>query len=82
MLPIIHSGPGIDVNGSNGSGPRQPPRKSVAPSAASTIASTNSAFANIAKRMPPYSVWKPATISPSASARSKGGRLHSASAAR
>src|SRR5579872_728655 len=37
-----------------------------------------SAKKNTAKAMPPYSTWKPATISDSPSAKSKGARLVSA----
>ena len=41
---------------------------------------TYSPSMNIANAMPEYSVWNPATSSDSASARSNGGRLTSASA--
>ena len=45
-----------------------------------TTVFTYSPSMNIANAMPEYSVWNPATSSDSASARSNGGRLTSASA--
>ncbi len=62
----------------SGAGPRQPPRKSVTPIAATVTVATYSPRKNIANVMPEYSVWKPATSSDSASARSNGGRFVSA----
>jgi len=58
-----------------GAGIRQPPRNSVVATAETLIMLTYSARKNIAQRRPEYSVWKPATSSPSASGRSKGARL-------
>ena len=43
--------------GPGSTGPSGPARNSTDASADSVIALMNSAFANIAKRMPPYSVW-------------------------
>src|SRR6476620_7710115 len=72
----------------NQSGPRkstpcangkcQPPRKSVIASAESVIRFTYSAIWNRPQRIPEYSVWYPATSSCSASGRSNGARLVSA----
>src|SRR5207248_8977979 len=54
----------------------QPPRKSrMAMPLTATIAPYSPMKKNI-QRMPLYSVWKPATSSLSASARSNGARLH------
>src|SRR5436853_6032850 len=47
--------------------------------AETTYIATYSARKKIEKRMPEYSVWNPATSSDSASGRSKGARLFSAS---
>ena len=62
----------------SGAGPRQPPRNRVTPIAATVTVATYSPRKNIANVMPEYSVWKPATSSDSASARSNGGRFVSA----
>src|SRR3974390_568007 len=59
-------------------GPCQPPRKKTVAMAATMNMLVYSARKNKAKRMPEYSVWKPATSSLSASGRSKGARLVSA----
>src|SRR3954453_5365146 len=77
------------LNGSNvtfpGHGHRngafQPPKKSVTVSAERMNTFTYSAKKKNPKRIPEYSVAKPATISESASVRSKGVRLPSAVAA-
>ncbi len=53
----------------------QPPRNIVVASAATENMLMYSPRKNIAKRIAEYSVWKPATISPSPSARSKGSRF-------
>ncbi len=59
----------------NGHGACQPPRNNVAASAETVVMLTYSASMNIANFSDEYSVWKPATSSPSASGRSKGARL-------
>src|SRR5512132_173546 len=59
-------------------GPCQPAKKIVTASAESVIRLMYSAVWKRPQRMPPYSVWKPATSSVSASGRSNGGRLVSA----
>src|SRR3954454_21350492 len=59
----------------SGHGARQPPRNRVVASAATVVMLTYSARKNIANLIEPYSVWKPATSSLSASGRSKGARL-------
>src|SRR5712692_5865381 len=59
-------------------GPRQPPRNSTAVSAPTVKACKNSATKNMPNFMPEYSMWKPATISDSASSRSNGVRPTSA----
>src|SRR5213083_226103 len=59
-------------------GPCQPAKKSVTASAESVIRLMYSAVWKSPQRMPPYSVWYPATSSVSASGRSNGGRLVSA----
>src|SRR3954468_1577286 len=61
-------------------GPRHPPRNSVTATEATTTVFTYFPSMNIANPIPEYSVWNPATSSVSASARSNGGRLTSASA--
>src|SRR4051794_5177235 len=62
-------------------GPDGPPRKSVTAIADIVITFMNSARKKMAKRMPVYSVWKPPTSSCSASTRSNGGWVVSATAA-
>src|SRR6478736_3095220 len=62
-------------------GPDGPPRKSVTAIADIVMTFMNSARKKIANRMPVYSVFTPPTSSCSASTRSKGGWLTSASAA-
>src|SRR2546423_8214707 len=59
-------------------GPCQPAKKSVTANAESVIRLMYSAVWKRPQRMPPYSVWYPATSSVSASGRSNGGRLVSA----
>src|SRR5216117_635890 len=68
-------------SGRKGRGESQPPKKRLAPTAATVIMFTYSAICSRAKRMDEYSVWKPATSSVSASGRSKGVRFTSAVAA-
>src|SRR6478736_4228898 len=62
-------------------GPDGPPRNSVTATADIVMRFMNSARKKIAKRMPVYSVWNPPTSSCSASTRSNGGWLVSATAA-
>src|SRR3954451_24599044 len=72
--------PGIQMNGMIASGGSQPPRNRTVPSAQSR---RTDAYSPRKKRRNPvdeYSTWKPATSSDSASTRSNGGRLVSASA--
>ena len=59
-------------------GPCQPPRNSVTASPESVIRLMYSLIVKRPKRMPPYSVWYPATSSCSASGRSNGARAVSA----
>src|SRR5205085_4161632 len=56
----------------------QPPKKNTAVNADIRIMLAYSARKNSANAMPEYSTWKPATISDSPSATSKGARLVSA----
>jgi hypothetical protein len=60
-------------------GESQPPKKHIATTAESHIILEYSARKNMAKVIPAYSTLYPATISASASGRSKGARLVSAS---
>ena len=62
----------------NGHGARYPPKKRVTRIALMMKSATYSAKKKNPKRMPEYSVNGPATISLSASTRSKGARLISA----
>jgi hypothetical protein len=59
-------------------GDSQPPRNSSAARKLTRIMLAYSARKKIAKAEPEYSTWKPATISDSPSATSKGARLVSA----
>ena len=59
-------------------GPCQPPKKSVTQRPESVIRLMYSLIEKSPKRMPPYSVWYPATSSCSASGRSNGARAVSA----
>ena len=65
----------------DGNGAFQPPKNSVTVSAETMNTFTYSAKKKNPKRMPEYSVAKPATISESASVRSNGVRFASAAAA-
>src|SRR5947208_11578558 len=62
-----------------GNGRSHPPKNSVVTTDDTTIMFAYSARKNSANRMPLYSVWKPPVSSCSASGRSKGARLVSAS---
>src|SRR3954452_7728871 len=59
----------------SGHGARHPPRNRVVASADTVATLMYSARKNIANLIDPYSVWKPATSSVSASGRSNGARL-------
>src|SRR5215510_7301547 len=72
--------PGTQVNGANGNGGSQPPRNRIAAMAHMVPMATYSPSMNIMYGVEPYSTMKPATSSDSASTRSNGGRLVSASA--
>src|SRR3954453_2863328 len=72
--------PGIQVNGATGNGGSQPPMNRIVVIAHIVAIATYSPSMNIMYGVEPYSTMKPATSSDSASTRSKGGRLVSASA--
>src|SRR5271170_2238801 len=72
--------PGIQMNGTIGNGGSQPPRNRIVPIAHMVAMATYSPSMNIMYGVEPYSTMKPATSSDSASTRSNGGRLVSASA--
>src|SRR5438034_524908 len=72
--------PGMAVNGQNGIGDSQPPRKRIVHIAHMVAIATYSPSMNIIYGVEPYSTMKPATSSDSASTRSNGGRFVSASA--
>src|SRR5579871_3092684 len=72
--------PGIQVNGGSATGGSQPPRNRMVAMAHMVPIATYSPSMNIMYGVEPYSTMKPATSSDSASTRSNGGRLVSASA--
>src|SRR5580698_8429186 len=72
--------PGTQVNGGTASGGSQPPRNRIVAMAHMVQTATYSPSMNIMYGVEPYSTMKPATNSDSASTRSNGGRLVSASA--
>src|SRR5918911_23041 len=72
--------PGIQVNGGRLTGGSQPPRNRIVAIAHIVVIATYSPSMNSRYGVEPYSTMKPATSSDSASGRSKGGRLVSASA--
>src|SRR4029077_6418061 len=72
--------PGTQVNGTNGIGDSQPPRNMIVASAHIVVIATYSPSMNSRYGVEPYSTMNPATSSDSASTRSNGGRLVSASA--
>src|SRR6201996_8410156 len=72
--------PGTQVNGGTRSGGSQPPRNRIVAMAHMVQTATYSPSMNIMYGVEPYSTMKPATSSDSASTRSNGGRLVSASA--
>src|SRR6476469_9653223 len=79
-LSVNQTTPGTQMNGTTGNGGSQPPRNRIAPMAHIVAIATYSPSMNIMYGVEPYSTMKPATSSDSASTRSKGGRLVSASA--
>src|SRR5690606_11932869 len=83
ILAKNHTMPGTPAvtsssQGTPANGFSQPPRKKTTDSAETRIMLAYSARKNTAKPVPEYSTWKPATISDSPSATSKGARLVSA----
>src|SRR5687768_3838463 len=72
--------PGTQVNGATGNGGSQPPMNRIVVIAHMVAIATYSPSMNIMYGVEPYSTMKPATSSDSASTRSNGGRLVSASA--
>src|SRR5512141_2985669 len=72
--------PGTQVKGGTAIGGSQPPRKKMVPMAHMVQIATYSPSMNKTEGVEPYSTMKPATSSDSASTRSNGGRLVSASA--
>src|ERR671918_444253 len=75
-----HTTPGTQVKGATLSGGSQPPRNRIVVSAHMVVIATYSPSMNKRYGVEPYSTMKPATSSDSASTRSNGGRLVSASA--
>src|ERR1700689_3420886 len=72
--------PGIQVKGTTGNGGNQPPRNRIVHMVHMVVTATYSPSMNSMYGVEPYSTMKPATSSDSASTRSNGGRLVSASA--
>src|ERR1700687_3820102 len=75
-----HTMPGTSVSGHTGNGGSQPPRNIMVPSAHMVMIATYSPSMNSMYGVDEYSTMKPATSSDSASTKSNGGRLVSASA--
>src|SRR5205807_9652633 len=75
-----HTTPGIQVNGATGNGGSQPPRNRIVAMAHMVVTAMYSPRKNRRNGVAEYSTAKPATSSDSASTRSNGGRLVSASA--
>src|SRR3982074_963668 len=71
--------PGTQVKGGNGNGGSQPPMNRIVDIAHMVAMATYSPSMNIMYGVEPYSTMKPATSSDSASTRSNGVRLGSAS---
>src|SRR5271165_3312898 len=83
MAPALSTNqttPGTQVNGTTGNGGSQLPRNRIVAMAHMVEIATYSPSINIRYGVEPYSTIKPATSSDSASTRSNGGRLVSASA--
>ena len=72
--------PGTQLKGGRSTGGSQPPRNRIVAIAHIVTIATYSPSMNSRYGVEPYSTMKPATSSDSASTRSKGGRLVSASA--
>src|SRR3984885_3261973 len=72
--------PGTQVKGGSAIGGSQPPKNRIVASAHIVVIATYSPSMNKRYGVEPYSTMKPATSSDSASTRSNGGRLVSASA--
>src|SRR5580704_18007845 len=72
--------PGTQVNGGTGNGGSHPPKNRIVHMAHMVVTATYSPSMNIMYGVEPYSTMNPATSSDSASTRSNGGRLVSASA--
>src|SRR6516165_6908089 len=72
--------PGIQVKGGSATGGNQPPKNRIVAIAHMVVIATYSPSMNSKYGVEPYSTMKPATSSDSASTRSNGGRLVSASA--
>src|ERR1700722_11499104 len=79
-LSVNQMMPGMMVNGQNGIGESQPPMNRIVHIAHMVPIATYSPSMNSMYGVEPYSTMKPATSSDSASTRSNGGRLVSASA--
>src|SRR5438876_12222002 len=79
-LSVNQITPGIQVKGGTGNGGNQPPRNRIVPIAHMVPIATYSPRKNSRNGVDEYSTAKPATSSDSASTRSNGGRLVSASA--
>src|SRR5438876_10647198 len=79
-LSVNQITPGIQVKGGTGNGGNQPPRNRIVPIAHMVPIATYSPRKNSRNGVEEYSTAKPATSSDSASTRSNGGRLVSASA--
>src|SRR5437660_10932327 len=79
-LSVNQMTPGTSVNGQNGIGESQPPMNRIVHMAHMVAIATYSPSMNSMYGAEPYSTMKPATSSDSASTRSNGGRLVSASA--
>src|SRR6202158_4886071 len=79
-LSVNQITPGTQVNGGYGTGGSHPPRNKIVPMAHMVQIAAYSPSMNSMYSVEPYSTMKPATSSDSASTRSNGGRLVSASA--
>src|SRR5262245_48126351 len=79
-LSVNQITPGTQVNGATGNGGSQPPRNRMVPIAHMVAMAMYSPRKNRRKGVEEYSTANPATRSDSASTRSNGGRLVSASA--
>src|SRR5215471_21208868 len=80
ILSTNHAIPGTQVNGRTGNGGSQPPRNRIVAIAHMVAIAMYSPRKNNRNGVAEYSTAKPATSSDSASTRSNGGRLVSASA--